>query len=204
VSEKLKILEMLHKGTISPDEASQLLEAIGDLTPEAGVSETAAPPIVSPNMQRFRRFSYIPFGISLFLLLLVGWGTWALSHQVDGRITAGFVILVILLVFVFLATSLAFAMTRMPWLHVRVQDRSQGRDGETVRKKLAISLPVPLSLAQWGLRIAHRYVGEDQAANLDVAATMLRTVGHDLGKPGTDPIIVDVDDEDERVQVYIG
>jgi hypothetical protein len=25
-----------------------------------------------------------------------------------------------------------------------------------------------------------------------------------VGKPGSDPIVVDVDDEDERLQVYIG
>jgi hypothetical protein len=58
-------------------------------------------------------------------------------------------------------------------------------------------------LAHWGLRIAYRYVGEERAADLDTAAALLKSVQHDLGKPETDPIMVDIDDADERVQLYI-
>ena len=205
MSEKLKILEMLDQGTITVDEANQLLEAAQDGTSQAVEESADAPTAVSPNMQRFRLLSYIPFGVSLLLFLLVGWGTYALSRRADGRITAGFVAMLILLVFVLLTTLLAFAMTRMPWVHVRIQSKNKGAtEGKPTPKRFAISLPVPLSLGQWGLRIAHRFVGEDHAVELDTAATLLQSVKHDLGKPGTDPIVVDIDDADERVQIYIG
>jgi len=205
VSEKLKILEMLDQGTITVKEANQLLDVAQDDTVQAGQDSMDAPAAVPPSMQRFRHLSYIPFGVSLLLLLLLGWGTYALSRRVDGRITAGFVALVIVLVLVFFTTLLAFAMTRMPWLHVRIQSKNKDElDGKPTTRKLIISLPVPLSLAQWGLRIAHRYVGEDRAVDLNAAAALLKSVRHDLGKPGTDPIVVDIDDADDRVQIYIG
>jgi len=205
VSEKLKTLEMLDQGTITVEEANQLLEVAQGDPVQASRDSTDFPTAVPPTMQRFRHLSYIPFGVSLLLFLLLGWGTNALSRRMDGRITAGFVVLVILFVVVFFITLLAFAMTRMPWLHVRIQSRDKGEsDGRPATRKLIISLPVPLSLAQWGLRIAHRYVGEDRAVDLNAAAAMLKSVRHDLGKPGTDPIVVDIDDADDRVQIYIG
>ena len=49
-----------------------------------------------------------------------------------------------------------------------------------------------------------RYNGRPALAQLDMAASVLHSVKHDLGKPGTDPIVVDIDDTDEHVQVYIG
>jgi hypothetical protein len=203
VSETLRILELLQEGEITAEEATRLLEALKD-TPPAGSPQAVSLPAVRPNMQRFRYFAYIPFGISLVALLLAGWGTLALSRQPDGRITAGYVMLVILLVLLFFTTLLAFAMTRVPWLHVRIQERSEDEQGEPSWKRLAFSLPVPLSLAQWGLRIARRFVGEEHAAQLETAAALLRSSAGELGKPGGEPIIVEVEDENEHVQVYIG
>ena len=203
MSEKLKILEMLDQGTITIEEANQLLEAAQESFPR-GTEQGADLPL-SPDMQRIRHFSYIPFGLSLLLLLLISWGTYALSRRVDGRITAGFVAMLVLLVLLFLITLLTFAMTRVPWLHVRVRSKVEGDlEGASKHKGFAISLPVPLTLAQWGLHIAQRFVAREQKTQLDMAATLLRSVKHDLGKPGTDPIVVDVDDADERVQIYIG
>ena len=154
-------------------------------------------------MQRFRRLSYVPFGICLLLLALTTWGTVALSRRIDGQITFGFVVLVILLVLLCLGTILAFLMTRAPWLHVRVRSKSQDGD-QGKHRGFAISLPVPFALAQWALRIGQRYVSEEQGPQLDLAASILQSVKLDLGKPGSDPIVVDVDDKDERVQIYIG
>ena len=201
MNEKLKILEMLRQGTITVDEANQLLEAARDTTPQFSEGEVEAPSVHSPDLQRFRYLSYIPFALTLLLLLLTGWGAIALSRRADGRITAGFVMILILLVLLCLSMLLTFAMTRVPWLHLRIRNKAKK---DSSRKNFAISLPVPLTLGQWGLRIAQRFVDEEQGTQLDMAASLLRSVKRDLGKPGTDPIVVDVDDADERVQIYIG
>ena len=205
MSEKLKILEMLDQGTITVEEANQLLEAAQGSPSQTVEGGADLAPAVSPNMQRFRYLSYIPFGVSLLLLLLLTWGAYTLSRRGDGRITGGFVVMVILVVSAFFITLLTFGMTRMPWLHLRIQNKRQAKSVEKPSpKRFILSLPVPLSLAQWGLRIAHRYVGERHAVDLDTAASMLKSIRKDLGKPGTDPIVVDIDDADERVQIYIG
>jgi cytochrome bd-type quinol oxidase subunit 1 len=205
MSEKLEILEMLNQGTITVEEANRLLEAVQDDTPPTTKSETDSPPPAAPNLQRFRHLSYIPFGVFVLLLVLAAWGTYALSRRADGQITAGFVAMLVVLVLCSLLTWFTFAMTRMPWLHVRVRSKSgQTPEGKASYKRFIISLPVPLALAQWGLRIAPRYVSEEQAAQVEMAASVLQSVRHDLGKPGTDPIAIDVDDNDERVQIYFG
>jgi hypothetical protein len=202
MSDKLKILELLRKGTITVEEASALLEATQESSPQPVQAGADAPPGALPDMQRFRRLSYIPFGVCLLLLALSTWGTVALSRRVGGQITVGFLVALILLVLLCLCTVLSFLMTRVPWLHVRVRNKPHNRDSGKHRG-FAISLPVPLNLAQWGLRVGQRYVSQEQGTQLDLAATVLRSVKHDVGKPGSDPIMVDIDDEDERVQVYI-
>lgn len=218
VNEKLEILQMLHQNKISVDEASTLLEAIssadmadGDanlrMIPRTPVrlesNESPAIPrdALHPDMGRFRRLSYIPFASSLAILALIGSGAYATYLRVEGKITFGFVLLLALSVLALLITALAWWATMVPWLHVRI--RSANREGSSATR-FAISLPVPLTLTGWGLRIAHRFVDQDVAGHLDAAAALIAAMRQDLGKPGAEPIVVDVNDENEHVQVYIG
>ena len=216
MNETLEILRMLHEGTISVDEANKLLEAVSGAGPAkaetdegaATSGESAEPPPVPPDIGRFRRLSYIPFALSFALLLLTGGGAYALYLRTEGRITFSFVVLLAFCVLTFLITALALWATRVPWLHVRIRSApDEGSPG----KRFAISLPMPLTCVGWGLRLAHRFVdreaADDPAAvsgQLIAAATLVQAMRHDLGKPGTAPIVVDVNDKDEQVQVYIG
>ena len=206
MNEKLEILEMVQDGKITVDEASSLLEALegqasalpqDDATSLSEVSSPSAP----PEMDRFRRFSYIPLAISLVITLLTGWGSYAIFRRTEGRITFGFILVTAFFVLAFAITILALWATTVPWLHVRIRSAPK-KDSKGTR--LAISMPLPLSLAGWGLRFAHRFVDQETAGHLDAAGTLVLAMKNDLGKPGADPIVVDVDDEDERVQVYIG
>jgi hypothetical protein len=215
VNEKLKILQMLGEGTISVDEASVLLEAVAGTDPSYGnkdqgtdsPTEGGGAPAALPDAGRFRRLSYIPLVVSIVILILSAWGTYALFHRAQGRVTFGFVLLVILSVLAFLATALALWATTVPWLHVRIRSAPGGESRET---RIAFSLPLPLTLAGWGLRLAHRYrtkfvrVDQETADRLDAAAALLVAMRQDLGKQGAEPISIDVSDEQEHVQVYIG
>ena len=209
MNEKLDILQMLHDGTISVDEASKLLEAVSgaglaEVDTDKGRAfskESAEPPAVPPDMGRFRRLSYIPFALSLAILALTGGGAYALYLRTEGRITFGFVVLLALCVLALLITALALWATTVPWLHVRIRSAP---DKGSFGTRIAISLPVPLTLAGWGLRLAHRFVDRETAGHLNAATALVQAMRQDLGKPGAEPIVVDVHDEDERVQVYIG
>ena len=209
MQEKLAILQMLQDGTVSVEEANKLLEAVQDPDPSLSVAEEevsslpdqAGAPGPLPNMGRLRRLCYVPLAVFLVLAALSGWGTVATFNRTEGRVTLGFVLLVVVLVLSFVGIALALWATAVPWLHVRIHSaQSRGSRGTN----LAISLPLPLSLAGWGLRAAHRFLDQDTAQHLDAAAALVTAMRQSLGKPGAEPIMVDIDDEDERVQVYIG
>jgi hypothetical protein len=215
LNEKLRILQMLREGAISVDEASMLLEAVAGTDPSDGDADQdtasstggAKTPVDLPDVGRFRRLVYIPFIVSILVLILSGWGTYALFHRAQGRVTLGFVLLVILAVLAFLAAALALWATTVPWLHVRIRGAP---DGGSQGTRIAFSLPLPLTLAGWGLRLAYRYrtrfarLDQETADRLDAAAALLAAMRQDLGRQGAEPISIDVSDKEERVQVYIG
>jgi hypothetical protein len=203
LSEK-QILNMLEQGAITAEEAARLLEAIG--TEEPMVEDAPAPepmamepdeivpgaPIADPD--RWRWLQRIPLAVSLIVLIASAWGLYALYRRADARITAGWVVVLTVFLFALLATLVSAWMLTAPWLHVRISER----DG----RRIAISLPVPLTLAAWGIRIARRYVDDQTAAYLDTSAEFLSTMRRDHRE--TEPITVNVDEGDHRVQVYIG
>jgi hypothetical protein len=201
VDETLRILQMLEKGTISADEAHQLLVALqpdqerGSTGAQATVTEPTLGPS-APSFRRYRLLSYIPFAVALVILLLCGWWTYARYGQTEGRITAGLVILLIVTALVLLLAAVTLWMTVTPWLHVRVRDRAGHR--------IAISIPLPLRLAYWGLNLAQRFVHDESTAQLDAAAQMVQVVRTSQSRLTKEPIAIDVDDGGERVQVYIG
>ncbi|MFQ5436106.1 MAG: hypothetical protein ACE5FD_14635 [Anaerolineae bacterium] len=207
---RMRVLQMLQEGAITAAEAKELLDAMEsgetavpepptlipepDSEPFTGDIITPDPP---PDMTRFRRFWQIPFFISLALLL--GSGLWlrSLYQRADGAITFGFVCVWSIFIFTVVLTTLALLSRQSPWVHVRVKEQ-HGR-------RIAISLPIPMGLAKWGINIARGFVPDKEQASLDMAADFLAEARHNLGQPGADPLIVSVDDDDgDQVQVYIG
>jgi len=201
VDEALRILQMLEQGAISADEAHQLLMAIQPDREKqpADVQLASAEPVsgsAAPNFRRYRLLSRIPFGVSLAILLLCVWWTYTLYRNTGGHVTAGLVVLLIVTALMLLLTVVTLWMSATPWLHVRIRDRG-GR-------RIAISLPLPLTLAYWGLHLAQRFVHDQSTPQLDAAAQMVQAVRSSRPNLTREPIAIDVDDEGERVQVYIG
>ena len=73
------------------------------------------------------------------------------------------------------------------------------RSGE--KKQLLYNWPLPLTLASWIIAIAERFVDQEMAGHLRASAGLLRIVRHDRTKG--EPIAVEVDQGEERVQIYI-
>jgi hypothetical protein len=91
--------------------------------------------------------------------------------------------------------ALAWGSRTTPWLHVRIQQRP----GQSPQK-IAISFPLPIRLAGWGLRTFGHYIPNMEGMDLENVLVAL----NESAKDGT-PFFIDVDDEDgERVQVFIG
>jgi hypothetical protein len=203
-----KILQMVQDGVLTSSEAAKLLEtlaadreaeeldepwqedtAVTTITPEGEVIAAAE----MPDMDWFRDFWQIPFFIALTILLLSGWGLWSVSKATAGVVAFfGFLCLTPLFVLAFIAVLLSFWSQYAYWLHVRVREKGGTR--------IAISLPLPLILIRFALRIAGRYVGENKAANLFTASELLAAMGAQ-----DEPLYIAVDDDDgDQVQIYIG
>ena len=200
-----KILDMLDAGQISADDAARLLDAISsepaadeqseeDAAPAAGDADEVLPGTLDAVAARWRRYQWIPFAISVSVLLIASWGMWEVHRAAGGRITFGWVVLLLVVLASLGATVLSAWIVNAPWLHVRIS----GSDG----KRLAISMPIPLGLLDWGLRIAERFAGEDVSPYLGASAEMLHSMRQAGG--ARQPFDIRVDEGDERVQVYIG
>lgn len=198
-----QILQMVEDGTLTAEEAVDLMQAVASsdesAVPEAEearlVTGEVITPSKAPDMERFRRFWQIPFFISLALLL--GSGLWlrGLYRSSEGSITLGFVCIWSVFIFAFLLTSLAFLSRQSAWMHVRVKEKG-GR-------RIAISLPIPLRIANWAIGFARGFVKEE--SKLDLAAGFLAAAQDNFKTAAADPLMINVDDDDgDQVQIYIG
>lgn len=196
------VLQMLQDGKLTADQAQELLSALEPTSQppnseDQAISGEIIQPGDAPDMDRFRRFWQYPFFITLAVLIFVGLGLRSLYQSSAGAITFWFVCLIGVFILVFFLTLLAFMSRRSPWLHVRIKEKGS--------RKFAISLPLPMGLAQWAIRFARSFVPDAEQANLDFAAEFLKTAQDDLRDPKSDPLVINVDDEDgDQVQVFIG
>jgi len=200
-----QILRMLEEGKITAEEADKLLAVLG---PDQGVGTVAGDVVITeepetgsgqssyqrPDYSRYQTLWHIPFFIAAGSLLLSGLGL-ALMYQADERVaTLGFLCIWSIFLLAFAATILIVLARQAPWLHIRIQEQG-GR-------RIAISLPLPLRLANRVLRMARYIVPKNQAMHLDTAATFVDAMGDD---PNREPIIIEVDDDDgDKVELYIG
>jgi hypothetical protein len=194
-----QILQMLQNGTLSTEQALALLEAVDEgeepeVVHSGEVIDPAAPP---PDMARFRRFWQIPFFITLGFLLMIGLWLRSLYQASEGSLSLGIACLGSLFVLAFGLTAVAFMSRRSTWLHVRVKERGG--------KRIAISLPLPLGLASWGLELARSFTPAEQRQNLDMAADFLAGAKTQLNDLASDPVMINVEDKDgDHVQIFIG
>ncbi len=79
------------------------------------------------------------------------------------------------------------------WVHVRVQDS----DGSRFR----ISMPLSTRLMRWGMQTGREYADEKALEYIEMVDAMLTAWEED---PNQDPMIIDVNDDGDQVQVFIG
>jgi hypothetical protein len=194
--EQRRILQMVEDGAITPDEAARLLEVLDETAPPDEEDRPAPAPArvpheaITPDAAQapFRRYWEIPFAVGLillgvagvcigsvsgFLLLLCGWSAFIVA-----AITA----------------LVGWWSRTAAWVHVRIREH----DGD----RIAISLPLPLGVAGWGLSVARRFVDEDTRANLDTAAGLLDMLRETHIR---EPMSFEIDEDDgDHILVHIG
>lgn len=194
--EREKVLAMVQDGTIDAAQANELLEA---LEPEkSGMVVTAVTESSGdiPDMNRYRSFWIAPFVVLSAVTTLLAMWLRALSTNRKSKLPFGFLIALSMFLFSLGLTILVFVSRKSTWVHVRVQEK----DGANI----AISMPLPLSLASWAIDYAREFVDGEALDNLEMAATAIAAAQENFNDPSADPIMINVDDEDAQVQVFIG
>jgi len=200
-----QILQMLQDGKVTADQAMELMQALEPIE-AAGESGSGGDEVLSgeviqptppPDMDRFRRFWQIPFFFAFAALLISALGLRSLYQSTEGAITFWFACVWSIFILMLVLTLLAFFSRQATWVHVRVNEK-EGRS-------IAISLPLPLGLAGWGLNMARGFVDEDRQRTIDMAVDFLDAARQNLRATESDPLAIDIDDADgDSVQVYVG
>ncbi len=193
-SEQEKILAMLQEGAISAEEAEVLLTAMPvETEEEMMVTAVSAATGNIPDMDRYRNFWLAPFLILSTVTALLG---LFLRSTACKRKPFGALFALALFLFSLSLTVLMFLSRKSTWVHIRVQEKEG--------PKIAISLPLPLSIAGRVIDVARRYSPPERQDNLEMAAATIAAAQENFKDPGADPIVINVDDEDAQVQVFIG
>lgn len=194
--ERDKVLAMVQNGTIDAEQANELLQA---LEPEEdGMVVTAVTEASGdiPDMNRYRSFWIAPFVVLSAVTTLLALWLRALATNRKSKLPLSFLVVLSLFLFSLGLTVLLFVSRKSTWVHVRVQEK----DGANI----AISMPLPLSLAGWAIDYAREFVDGEALDNLEMAATAIAAAQESFNDPDADPIMINVDDEDAHVQVFIG
>ena len=210
-NERLEILEMIQKGTISPDEGMKLIEAIGEsdeiseleyATAKADLEEIIEPvgaddyaqEVDQEDLSKVKSWWIIPFSIGVIITVLGGalmYWAWA-AHGIGFGFVASWIPFLIgigLLV-------LGWNSRTGPWIHIRVKQKP----GEKP-ERIAINFPIPNRFFAWTLRTLGSFIPK---MNLSGADEILLALGN--YSQGDAPLTIDVDDSDdgETVKIYIG
>lgn len=200
--ERLEVLRMIEEGKISVEEGQQLLAAMGggtepdDLSqedavspPESGPAPPEAEPPPAGPPAGWQQIWIYPLVGGIALLAVMGYFT---DQVVDSGEKLGWLACTVpLMILGGLVVLLAWWSRGARWLHLRVRDEG---------KQIKISLPLPLRLAAWLVRLSRPWVPQFRDTAVDELILSLEEMDSEEGI-----LVVQVDEgEEEQVQVFIG
>jgi hypothetical protein len=209
--ERLEILEMIQKGTITSEEGLKLIEALAE-SQEAADQEyheakeemegmfardedfTSPDSAVDMEFEKWKSWWIIPFWIGVAITVLGG-GLMYLAWFNNG-IGLGFIAAWIPFLLGIGLLVLGWNSRTGPWLHLRIR-QEPGEKPE----QIAISFPIPVHFFAWSLRTFGSFV---KNVDLSGADQVLLALG-DYSQ-GDAPLSIDVDEGEngEKVEIYIG
>lgn len=146
---------------------------------------------IDPDLERWKSFWWIPLWVGIGITVLGGLFMY-LALQASGFgfwfACAWFPFLLGILILAF-----TWASRHMRWLHVRIQQKP----GEWPQR-ISISFPLPLSAIAWLLRTFGNRIPNMENMDLD---QMILALEHTTPEA---PFYVDVDQDGDHVQVFIG
>ena len=206
--ERKKILQMVEEGKISAEEAATLMRALEEddadgeaaevevLETESGSGyERADVPEFEDIKARARRFSMIPLWIGVFVTVFSAWIIYSIQQNAGTNFWFYCMILPLMLGVLLIALGAGGRSSR--WIYVDV-DRRDAKPGDGPRR-ITLGFPIPFGLVTWFFdNFGHNIDGLDRGKAAGIVQMMQATKDLD------EPLMVNVDDDDAHVQVFIG
>ena len=198
-----RVLDMLSEGTISAEEAEELLSVLAS-DDQVGPSSAGAiegievqdakPHTPPPDLSRFRRWWRIPLLIAAVSAVISGVGLVLMYQASDQIAVFGFMCIWSMFIIALFTTVILLLTSRSTWFYINVEER----DGS----HFTFGMPMPLGWVNWLVKVARPFVPSQQAAHLDTASAFVSAMKDD---PEAMPIVIDVDEEDgDKVEIFIG
>lgn len=195
---KEQILQMLNEGSINAEEADRLLAAIDEtIIDDRDILPVAEPVDVSdmPDIHQLRETWQKGFWVSMAIMGISG--TRLLSTRDNkrgffsgiGRI-GSWVVFSLGLV----GSLLAYWSKGARWFFVHIEDND---------KVIELNLPLPIHGLSWLLRRVEMMVEGEEAEQARMAAEFIDAILAEMDSPTGDPIMMDISDEGQRVQLYV-
>jgi hypothetical protein len=213
--ERKKILQLVEEGKISAEDAASLMRALNDdeenaeaevevIQPVTGSgyesdassgSRRTAAPEFDQIKSRARRFALIPLWVGVFITVFSAWAIYAIQQSAGANFW--FYCMIIPLMVGVLLVALGSGGRSSRWIYINV-DRHKAKDGDGPRH-ITLGFPAPLGFIGWffstfGQNIEGMRGGKGQAIAQMMEAAMT----------SDEPLMINVDDDDAHVQVYIG
>lgn len=207
--ERKKILQMVEEGKISAEDAAKLMRALDEdvegETDEVEIEviesradssyERAAAPEFDAIKARARRFSLIPLWTGVFVTVLSAWIIY--SIQQNAGVNFWFYCMTLPLMLGVLLIALGAGGRTSRWIYVDV-DRRDAKPGDGP-KHITLGFPIPFGLVAWFFdTFGHNINGMSKGKVEGIVQMMHAT------KNSNEPLMINVDDDDAHVQVYIG
>ena len=213
--ERKKILQMVADGKITAEGAAGLMRALDDDTEpgtnhadesaEAEVEviqshtgssyERAEAPEFDRIKERARRFALIPLWIGIIVTVFSAWAIYAIQQNVG--VNFWFYCMTLPLLVGVLLIALGAGSRTSRWIYVDV-DRHNAEPGDGPRH-ITLGFPIPLGFVAWFFEnFGHNFTGMSKGRVEGIIQMMNAT------KDSKEPLMINVDDDDAHVQVYIG
>jgi len=209
--ERKKILQLVEEGKISAQDAASLMRALDeDADGETESAEAEVEVIESgfnssyerteaPEFEevkaRARRFSLIPLWIGVFLTVFSAWVIYAI--QQNAGVNFWFYCMILPLMLGVLLIALGAGGRSSRWIYVDV-DRRDAKPGDGP-KHITLGFPMPLGLVAWFFETFGHNISGMSKGRVEGIIQMVNAT-----KESGEPLMVNVDDDDAHVQVYIG
>ncbi|RIK30763.1 MAG: hypothetical protein DCC56_10660 [Anaerolineae bacterium] len=214
--ERKKILQLVEEGKISADDAASLMRALDDdvddaeaevevIHPEAGsgfersdasswLGRSNAPEFDQVKA-RARRFALIPLWVGVIITVFSAWIIYAIQQSAGANFWFYCMILPLMLGVLLIALGSGGRASR--WIYVDV-DRRNAKPGDGPRH-ITLGFPAPLGFMGWFFSTFGQNIQGMGAGKGRAIAEMM-----EAARNSDEPLMVNVDDDDAQVQVYIG